>query len=329
MQGIDKLIKRAPLFAPLNATISTLVALQEKAIEQHPQLVRVLTYHRVENREGFAQQANYLASSHHVISMLELLEACERGTTLPPRSVLITFDDAYHNFAQHAWPVLKRYRLPVTLFVPTAFPDDPERGFWWDRLEQAVATTRRRDELDTPLGRLPLAQPNQRDQAFRRLRDYVKALPHSKAMTLVEQICSELDVPPAPHRVLGWDELRQLAREGVTLGAHSRTHPLMDRISIEEARSEAIGSLHDLEREIGPVPPIFAYPGGTFNDTIAEVLAHAGFALAFTTVRGTNILGEADRLQLRRNNIGQRATVGVLRARLLQSSVYLNRLRPV
>lgn len=59
----------------------------------------------------------------------------------------------------------------------------------------------------------------------------------------------------------------------------------MNRVALEEARDEAIGSLHDLEREIGSTLPIFAYPRGEFNEEVATMLAREGFKLAFTTTR--------------------------------------------
>src|SRR5438128_7460507 len=121
---------------------------------------------------------SFLAANYCVVSMLEVLDAARTGAALPPRSVLVTFDDAYRDFAEHAWPILQRYRLPATLFVPTAFPGHPDQVFWWDRLYRAVTGTARRGHLDTPLGRLPLKTPNHRDRAFTRLKDYVKTLPH-------------------------------------------------------------------------------------------------------------------------------------------------------
>jgi peptidoglycan/xylan/chitin deacetylase (PgdA/CDA1 family) len=59
--------------------------------------------------------------------------------------------------------------------------------------------------------------------------------------------------------ILSWDMLRWLAREGVTLGAHTRSHPLLNRISLGEVRAEAAGSWRDLEREIGTALPILAH----------------------------------------------------------------------
>jgi peptidoglycan/xylan/chitin deacetylase (PgdA/CDA1 family) len=335
-------IKQVSSFATCNALFAKLLSLLEQADGRRPNLLRVLTYHRVDEPErrpelypglisatpeAFDQQMGYLAANYNVVSMPELLDACARGRVLPPRSVMVTFDDACCDFAEHAWPTLKRYRLPTTLFVPTAFPDHPDRSFWWDQLYQALTCAERRDDLETPRGWLPLRTPTQRAQAFAQLKDYVKTLPHQAAMEWVERTCAALGVTRPAHNVLSWHELRRLAREGVTLGAHTQTHPLMNRVSPDQVRAEALGSLRDLEREIGAAPPIFAYPSGGFNDEVVRILARVGFKLAFTTVRGVNDMHDADRLRLRRINIGRRTNLSIFRARLLPWSLYLNRWR--
>lgn len=323
------MVKRLSSFAAHSPAFARLVEMLEKVDRKEPNLLQVLTYHDVKVPEAFDQQMAYLAANYHVVSMPELLATYQRRHVLPPRSILITFDDALSSFANCAWPILKRYHLPVTLFVPTAFPDQPERTFWWERLQHALQATERRDKLETPLGSFSLQTVRQREQAFRRLRQQMKILPHEETMQWVEQIATELDVPPLPNRVLGWAALRQLASEGVILGAHTQTHPLMNYVSPEFARVEATESLRDLQREIGSVLPIFAYPNGGFNNEVVNILRQEGFALAFTTVRGTNDLRQADPLRLRRNNIGEQATLTALRTRLLQSSIYFNRLRPL
>jgi peptidoglycan/xylan/chitin deacetylase (PgdA/CDA1 family) len=306
-----------------------LMTLLERMEVRRPNLLQVLTYHRIENAAGFEQQMKYLANNYHVISMSELIAAFQSARTLPVRSAMITFDDAYRNFADCAWPVLRRYKLPVTVFVPTAFPGQSDRLFWWDQLEHALRLTPRRDELETPIGRFSLDSANARRRAYRHLRSYVKSLPHGEALIWSNQICDALGAPMPDQSVLDWDELRRLAREGVTLGAHTRTHPLLNRVSTEEARDEAVGSLRDLEREIGDVAPILAYPDGRVTDDVVRALERAGFVLAFTIVRGTNDLRTADRLRLRRINVGERAALSVLRARLLQATPYLNQWRPL
>ena len=339
------MLKRLTSLAARSAGFSSFVRLLERADRNSPPgLLRVLTYHRVDRPdsrpdlypglisaapEAFDQQMAYLAANYHLLSMGALLNAIQTGAALPPRATLVTFDDAYLDFAEHAWPILKRHRLPAALFVPTGFPDQPGRAFWWDRLHQSLRSTARRDALATPLGRLPLATEAQRKRAFSRLRTLVKSLPHDQAMTMVDHLCGQLsDSSPQP-AVLGWEALRQLAGEGVTLGAHTRTHPLLNRVPLAEARAEAAGSLRDLERETGPALPVFAYPGGQSSDEVVRVLDRDGFALAFKTGWGINDLRRDDLLRLRRINVGGRTTLPVLRARLLSYWVYAGGSRPL
>ncbi|MEZ4731279.1 MAG: polysaccharide deacetylase family protein [Caldilineaceae bacterium] len=307
-----------------NPLVSRAISTLEKLDWTQPNQLRILTYHRIGSAAAFEAQMCYLAQRYYVASVQELFEVFDRNHRLPPRSVMITFDDAYQDFATDAWPIMKRYGLPATVFVATAFPDQPDRVFWWDRLQTALSASKQQTLTETPWGPLPLKTAEQRTKAYKRLRDYIKTLPHREAMALIDQIYLALGSPPVVNDVLGWEALRQLAQEGVALGAHTQTHPLMNRISATEAVEEAFASLRDLERKVGEVLPIFAYPNGSFNNEVVRGLKEGGMALAFTTGAGKNDLNTADWLRLRRNNIGPNATVAIVQSRLLLSSVYAN-----
>jgi peptidoglycan/xylan/chitin deacetylase (PgdA/CDA1 family) len=300
----------------------------ERAEPRQASLLRVLTYHRVIDAPTFEEHMQYLASHYNVTPLSALLDAVSLGEALPPRSVMITFDDGYREVGELAWPILQRLGLPAVLFVPTAYPDHPDQGFWWDRLEQALDDTPRRDRLRTPIGRLPLAGTGDRARACSRLKRYLTTLHHDAARGRAEAICRELDAPPRlGPGVLGWNDLRRLAGEGLAIGAHSRTHPFMDRLSAEAARDEVLGAMEDLRRELGEALPIFCYPNGRCGPAVLDALRKAGIVVAFTTRRGTNDLRTADPLQLRRINVSRSAALPVLRARLVHSSAYLNRWR--
>jgi peptidoglycan/xylan/chitin deacetylase (PgdA/CDA1 family) len=284
-------------------------------------LFRVLTYHRVNDPRGFREQMEHLAAHRRVLSMEHLLAVYRGEATLPPSAVLITFDDADRDFGDFAWPVLRALGMPVTLFVPTGFPDRPDRIFWWDRVECAFLGTPRRDRLETPAGRLPLTTPSDRRRSRARDKLYLKTLPQAEISDRAAEIAGRLEGPDPEPRILGWDALRRLKEEGVTLGAHSRNHPLMDRIGREEIREEVLGSLDDLRREIGEAPPIFCFPDGRCSSETSEVLREAGVALAFTTRQGVNLVERTDPLRLRRINIMRCAPTSVLRLRLLDSGL--------
>ena len=308
-------------------SIGRALALVERLDSSRPRFLRVLTYHRVDEPEPFARQMEHISRRYHVVSISRVLSTLDGGPALPPRAVLLTFDDAYTSFARVAWPILRAHGFPATVFVPTAFPDRCEPRFWWDRLEQAFAQSSRREALATPVGTLPLGTAEERARAHVRVKRHVKDLPHAQTLTATDELCAALGSPAETHEVLGWDELRALARAGVTLGAHSRTHPRFDRIPHEQARDELLGSLRDLEREVPGLPRVFAYPDGRFDDELVELARAARVDLAFTTQRGVNDLFASDRLRLRRLHIDARDSVAVLRAKLAFSAARLRRVQ--
>ena len=303
-------------------------------------MLRILAYHRVAqlrdtpavdsrgvsaSPEGFARQMEHLARFYRVVSMPEVLEAVEKRTLLPKSAVLITFDDAYADFAEIAWPILKQFRLPATMFVPTAFANQPERAFWWDRLHQAFAATSS-IEINIPsLGNLPLLPPDQNRRSLRTIQNHLTTIPHREAMRLMDSLCAELGLSCAQGgSVLTWKQLRELAREGLTLGSHTRTHTIMTQVTPDRMREEVQGSQEDLRREIGACLPIFCYPNGNYNDTVVSILREQGIRLAFTTLSGPNNLDSLDPLRLRRTVIMPRTTPPIFCLRLLRLGVHLD-----
>jgi len=324
------LIKRFSSLAVRSMAFARFVSLLEKLESDRPNLLRVLTYHRVDEVDAhpelypglisatpgaFDEQMAYLAKRFHTLSMSELLGTLARNEEVPPKSVLVTFDDAYTDFAEHAWPIMQRHAVPATMFVATSFPDHPTRLFWWDTLHDALRTTEA-NCLTTPLGAHCLRTPERRAICFRRLRKYVKSLPHAEAMQFVDSVANDLRAQRTKSRVLSWDMLRQLAHEGVELGAHTQNHPMLDRVDLETTRDEVAGSMEDLRREAGSALPIFAYPSGHVNDAVVRAVKDQGVRLAFTTRRGVNDLARREPLLLRRINVGRQTNVALLRAQL-------------
>ncbi len=311
--------------------------------------LRILTYHRVANLTDtpwlhpglisatpaqFAVQMKFLREHYHAVAMEQALAAVQNNEPLPPRAVLITFDDGYRDFATNAWPVLKSFGLPVTLFVPTAYPDQPQRRFWWDKLHVAFLSSRASNPPVSPLkkggtndsfllenGGTPIFSPLDKGGleggSLKQIQSRVKTLPHEQVMALVDELFEQAaQKPNGPPPVLNWDELRRLAREGVTLGAHTQTHSILTRVSLEAARQEIVGSQADLQREIGGVLPIFSYPDGGHNDAVVEILKREGFVLGFNGPTGVNDLRLCDPFRLRRINITPKSTPFIFQLRL-------------
>jgi len=265
----------------------------------------------------FENEMRLLAEEYTTISIDLLLDVRAGRRVLPRRAVLVTFDDAYTDFAEQAWPVLRHYGIPVTLFVATAYPDRPEREFWWDRIHRAFTRTVLRTEVATPAGPVSLASAEDRVRASRTVSEQVKMMDHDAAMGFVEELVTELGGTEPNHQILGWDDLRRLAQEGVTVAPHSRTHAMLDRLPAERLMDEIVGSRRDIEEAMGSCPPVFCYPAGQWSRHIERALEQASYEIAFTTETGANRLDEADWLALKRIRVSCAMTPVVLRGVLL------------
>ena len=305
--------------------------------------LRILAYHRIADLHEtsslnprlisatpsvFASQMKYLTRFYNVVSIEDVIRAVQMRSRLPKRAVLITFDDAYCDFGENAWPILKRHGLPATVFVPTAYPDNPQLSFWWDKLYKAVFRASPAEIRKSQILPSQLDISEDRLAYLKKLQNHIKTLDHEEAMNLVDDICVELNASKNGQKsAMSWEELRKLKGEGLALGAHTQTHPILTRLPLDKARQEVIGSLEDLRRETGSDLPIFCYPGGYYNHRIARLLSREKILLAFSDEEGHNHLKRADLLSLRRTNITRRTSTFIFRLRLLRSFNYLDKWR--
>jgi peptidoglycan/xylan/chitin deacetylase (PgdA/CDA1 family) len=82
-------------------------------------------------------------------------------------------------------------------------------------------------------------------------------------------------------------QVRAMQAAGNEIGAHTRTHPYLTRVSAQQAMDEICGSRKDLIA-LGITPKTFAYPEGDYNPTIESIAMQAGFAGARATRGGLN-----------------------------------------
>lgn len=112
------------------------------------QLVPVLCYHRFGARSSkmsvtapaFAAQLAYLADNgYRVIRLRDLADFLDGKAALPPKSVALTIDDGYRSAYQVAWPLLKKYGFPATVFLYTDFVGAGD-ALTWEQMREMVAS---------------------------------------------------------------------------------------------------------------------------------------------------------------------------------------------
>ncbi len=197
------------------------------------QTVPVLVYHQfaekstnkmVVSREAFEAQMRLLRDNgYRVVSLEQLLAFLEFRGQLPEKAVVITIDDGWRSAYEIAFPILKRYGYPASLFVYT----------------QLIA---------------------------------------------------------GGAKTLSWDQLREMAAQGITVECHTATHRnLVQQQSLESpdqyfaaVQREIVDAARTIEQRIGRRPTVLAYPYGETNGLAIALLRRHGFRAAFTVVREPN-----------------------------------------
>ncbi|MBM3272857.1 hypothetical protein FJY94_06370 [Candidatus Kaiserbacteria bacterium] len=230
----------------------------------------------------FRHQLAYF-KKHYVVMPLDVALDQLAAGTLPERALVITFDDGYANFHEHALPALRDTDMTATMFVATDFVVR-RVPLWVDRLEYACGkrngTFAERIAFDA------------------RTRDELKALtPEAREERLTQVEGAVLSVfrdfagDRAVYAPLTQEQIRDCLAAGMTFGAHTRSHPILSMMPGLAQQNEIEGSRTDLEAWGVPVSPTFAYPNGHETDwnlhTLA-VLSHAGFTRSLTTIEGTS-----------------------------------------
>lgn len=320
-------------FGARSISRSGLVPVLETLEVHRANLLRILVYHRIGNpaaedglldptlvnatTEQFEQQMRFLRENYRLLSIVDLLRAIENREPLPPKSIMVTFDDGYRCFGDSAWPVLERYQIPALMFLATGYLSASGQMFWWDRLYQGLYKTRR-TRLSLPqIGDYPLETEQQRWAAFIGIKRQIRPIDNPSVVRLLDQIVGELDVAPqAPDCLLTWSDVRSLHARGCFFAAHTRNHPILSRIPAQVGLQEIRDSQQDIIREIGAALPVVAYPSGHASDCSAELtplLGRDGFKLAMSSIPGINVLPRQDLYRLKRIGLSPRVSMSIFR----------------
>jgi peptidoglycan/xylan/chitin deacetylase (PgdA/CDA1 family) len=257
----------------------------------------VLFYHKVQRRptglwgepalcvEAFDQQMAHLARHYEVLPAARLVDAVERRRTMPARSVVITFDDGYRNNLILAAPVLRRHRIPATLFVSTGLVGS-RQWMWAYELEEMLLRFPP-EEVGRAAGDPVVAaicrHGGPRLTLVVACAEYLKTMPNAARLRVMDSLRGRLPVEiDDENRFLSWDEVRELRSYGVEIGGHTVNHPVLLRVPFDEAEREVASCRERIADELGVSPTLFAYPNG---DTSPAITAMVGrhFRAAFTT----------------------------------------------
>jgi peptidoglycan/xylan/chitin deacetylase (PgdA/CDA1 family) len=233
----------------------------------------------------FERCLDFFQEHYNVIGVDRLLD---RGTALPERPLLITFDDGWADHEQVALPLLARRSLPSLVFVAADAVDNPEPApFWETRLIHAF----RRGTLDAgalyDLWRAASPDPAPSLGDLRGLRALIAKLfsiDPDRIPALLAPLEDRLKTPD--RHLLTGAELANLPRGGMAVGAHGACHRPLARIG--EPAADMTRARSSLGQRLSTEIRTMSFPHGSYDAGTVSAARAAGYELIFTSDRALN-----------------------------------------
>jgi peptidoglycan/xylan/chitin deacetylase (PgdA/CDA1 family) len=237
----------------------------------------------------------YLAAGHLAVDLDALLAELRQGRVPRGGRVLVTLDDGARDACTTAWPILRHFGIPATVFVPAGLVG--QGPFWWNRLYRLaeVAKTRGLD-LEGFLAHAgaPLPRSGMRERSLWNSLRQVEGRPRDDLLAAAAEWLGEDGGEAAGP--MSRKHLEAMDGDSlITIGAQSFSHTVLAGLDAKRLALEVAGSREELEGLLS-FRAVFAYPcgDGPVVDAAAVRAVHeGGFEAAFTTAQGSLTGAEA------------------------------------
>lgn len=226
--------------------------------------------------EKFEAALRFLTTYYKPVSLADVITDAD-GKGLPPRAVLVTFDDAYASVAEVAAPLCQKFGVPAVFFVNAAFLDNKRLAP--DNLICYVANTLGMETIRSAaraVGRNGLVELNSLSEVFSRFFPAISLSEREVFLDALRQLAGISDSCMAKEAslYLTSKQLRDLATFEFEIGNHTYSHVHCRSLSREEIGSEVDGNKEELEAISGAKVQSFSQPYGSATDLTRDLTEH-------------------------------------------------------
>ncbi|MCB0321985.1 MAG: polysaccharide deacetylase family protein [Bdellovibrionales bacterium] len=281
--------------------------LRRQAIEEGGCPWRILRYRRVVDPRDipfpingdtfitpqlFDVHARYLAKHCQVIPLVRLIEMIDNYVKVPEGTVALTFDEGHADTFLYGVPILAKYGLPATFFLPTGYIESGEL-FVDDRITYYVCALLLKG-IEIP--DLPFVTPQTMDAlkpvkreadlnlaAVAGLLHELRLVQHSErqqAIIVLTEAGSLVTELPQFEDFMRWDDVRKLSQLGFDIGTMGHFCAAWPSLPVEEFASDVVTSVNLLVSQEVPPEEVFAFPQGLFTAQLRQTLTSLQFRYA-------------------------------------------------
>jgi peptidoglycan/xylan/chitin deacetylase (PgdA/CDA1 family) len=220
-----------------------------------------------------------------VVSLSDAMLRIESGSS--ERFVCFTFDDGYRDNLKIALPIFRKYQLPFTVFVTSAFLDRRPVEYWWGQLRYLVMdhSVTVGDVLEE---RLPMTSIEEKRRAYKRIKGWINS--GTIGPVALEKLFEQHRVPVSDcldRDAFSARELVEASKEPLLeIGGHTVSHCQLSRLNEQSALEDMKQNKLQLENLIEREVQHFCYPFGdeaSCGEREFRLAEAAGFKTAVTS----------------------------------------------
>lgn len=235
----------------------------------------------------FEEQMKFLAGERTVLSLERLVEMIREGENISGDAIAITFDDGYRDNLTIAAPILERYELPATIFLPTKYIDDAEPQ-WVDRLF-TMFRHRSNDRLvvrdvisngEAIEQSFDLADPAQEGVAYRLLCTKLLSASYEARGVCLQAVAEQLmPTSTCPQLTMSWTDVETLHRDYplFSIGGHTVEHADLTNATADEVWQELSASRDRIDEQCGSARRAFSFPYGRCSKQLQRAVESKGY----------------------------------------------------
>lgn len=239
----------------------------------------------------FVKMLEFLSREFRVVPPDGFLPGVQDDNDDSRPTCLLTFDDGWGDNFTTAFPWLKKFKMAAVIFLVTGMVGTRE-AFWVERLRRAWRDPSTRRRIESHFG--DATTEGNADSSFEKIVERLKHMPAAERQQKLEQLLPPEGASDAQDidRIMTWEEVTAMSRDGVEFGGHTVTHPLLVFETDGNVEAELRESKRTIEEKLGKGVRAFAYPNGDWDERTRKMVKDAGYQLAFTTQRGCFLQGQ-------------------------------------
>lgn len=217
--------------------------------------LKILTFHELTNVKWFENIIVYLKTNQNIISIEKLNDYNNHKLK---NSYIITIDDGHKSFYNNVFPILKKYNVPVTLFVSPKICKH-KINYWFQEIEgyNQIELI----NIISDIIKVPNAELNKYY-----LKSILKNLKISEIQEIIKRYQFKTNTHIKPFQNMTINNLIEVRNSNlVTIGAHTMNHPILANEDNEISKYEIQESIFELANILNQDIKYFAYPNGIPN----------------------------------------------------------------